>query len=96
MYWIGLGTGVDALNSHVVPMSQVALKTGFTVVNIVVLIAICSAVACDGMRLDSDVTKAWSIYRDSYIKTTSIPHDCNRDCTCCMSTYCLYQTGFHH
>ncbi len=34
MYWIGLGTGVDALNSQVVPISQVALKTGFTVVKV--------------------------------------------------------------
>ncbi len=31
VYWIGLGTGVAALNSQVVPISQVVLKTGFTV-----------------------------------------------------------------
>ncbi len=29
--WIGLGTGVAVLNSQVVPISQVVLKTGFTV-----------------------------------------------------------------
>ncbi len=32
MYWIGLGTEVVGLNSQVVPISQVVLKTGFTVV----------------------------------------------------------------
>ncbi len=31
MYWIGLGTEVAVLNSQVVPISQVVLKTGFTV-----------------------------------------------------------------
>ncbi len=31
MCLIGLGTGVDVLTSQVVPISQVALKTGFTV-----------------------------------------------------------------
>ncbi len=31
MYNIGLGTEVAALNSQVVPISQVVLKTGFTV-----------------------------------------------------------------
>ncbi len=31
MYWIGLGTEVAALNSQVVPISQVVLKTGFSV-----------------------------------------------------------------
>ncbi len=31
MYWKGLGTGVAVLNSQVIPISQVALKTGFTV-----------------------------------------------------------------
>ncbi len=33
MYWIDIGTEVAVLNSHVVPIpiSQVALKTGFTV-----------------------------------------------------------------
>ncbi len=32
MHWIGLGTGVAVLNSQVVPISQVVLKTGFTVI----------------------------------------------------------------
>ncbi len=32
MYWIGLRTEVAVLNSQVVPISQVVLKTGFTVV----------------------------------------------------------------
>ena len=32
VYWIGLGTGVAALNSQVVPISQVVLKIGFTVI----------------------------------------------------------------
>ncbi len=35
VFWIGLGTGVAALNSQVVPISQVVLnmlKTGFTVI----------------------------------------------------------------
>ncbi len=31
MYWIGIGTEVAVLNSQVVPVSQVVLKTGFTV-----------------------------------------------------------------
>ncbi len=31
MYWIGIGTEVALLNSQVVPISQVVLKTGFTV-----------------------------------------------------------------
>ena len=31
MYWIGMGTGVDVLNSQVVSISRVALQTGFTV-----------------------------------------------------------------
>ncbi len=31
VYWIGLGTEVAALYSQVVPISQVVLKTGFTV-----------------------------------------------------------------
>ncbi len=31
MYWIGLGTEIVGLNSPVVPISQVVLKTGFTV-----------------------------------------------------------------
>ncbi len=31
MYRIGLGTGVAVLNSQVVPISQVVLKTGFRV-----------------------------------------------------------------
>ncbi len=31
MYWIGLGTHVAVLNSQVVPISQVVLKTGFAV-----------------------------------------------------------------
>ncbi len=31
MYGIGLGTEVAALTSQVVPISQVVLKTGFTV-----------------------------------------------------------------
>ena len=31
VYWIGLGIEVAALNSQVVPISQVVLKTGFTV-----------------------------------------------------------------
>ncbi len=31
MYWIDLGTEVAALNSQAVPISQVILKTGFTV-----------------------------------------------------------------
>ncbi len=31
MYWIGLWTEVAVLNSQVVPISQVVLKTGFTV-----------------------------------------------------------------
>ena len=31
VYWIGLGTEVAALNPQVVPISQVVLKTGFTV-----------------------------------------------------------------
>ncbi len=31
VYWIILGTGVAVLNSQVVPISQVVLKTGFTV-----------------------------------------------------------------
>ena len=31
MYRIDLGTGVAVLNSQVVPISQVVLKTGFTV-----------------------------------------------------------------
>ncbi len=30
MSWIGIGIGVAVLNSHVVPISQVVLKTGFT------------------------------------------------------------------
>ncbi len=32
MYWIGLGTEVAVLNSRVVPISQVVLKAGFTIV----------------------------------------------------------------
>ena len=31
MYWIGLGNEVAVLNSQIVPISQVILKTGFTV-----------------------------------------------------------------
>ncbi len=31
MYWIGRGAEVALLNSQVVPISQVVLKTGFTV-----------------------------------------------------------------
>ncbi len=31
LYWIGLGTEVTVLNSQVVPISRVVLKTGFTV-----------------------------------------------------------------
>ncbi len=31
MYWIDIGTEVAVLNSQVVPISQVVLKTGFTV-----------------------------------------------------------------
>ncbi len=31
MYWIGIGTEVAVVNSHVVPISQVVLRTGFTV-----------------------------------------------------------------
>ncbi len=31
MQWIDLGTKVAVLNSQVVPISQVVLKTGFTV-----------------------------------------------------------------
>ncbi len=33
IYWIGIGTEVAVLNSQVVPISQVVLKTGFTVYN---------------------------------------------------------------
>ncbi len=32
MYWIGIGTDAAVLNSLAVPISQVVLKTGFTVV----------------------------------------------------------------
>ncbi len=31
MYWIDLGTEIVVLNSQVVPISQVVIKTGFTV-----------------------------------------------------------------
>ncbi len=31
MYWIDLGSEVAVLNYQVVPISQVVLKTGFTV-----------------------------------------------------------------
>ncbi len=31
MYWIRIGTEIAALNSQVVPISQVVLKAGFTV-----------------------------------------------------------------
>ncbi len=31
MYWIDLGTEVVVLNSQVVPISQVVVNTGFTV-----------------------------------------------------------------
>ena len=31
MYWIGLGTKLSVLNSHIVPISQVVLKTSSTV-----------------------------------------------------------------
>ncbi len=33
IYWIGLGTEVAVLNFHVVPISQVVLKAGFTVLH---------------------------------------------------------------
>ncbi len=31
MYWIGKGAEVAVLNSQVVPISQMVLKTGFTI-----------------------------------------------------------------
>ncbi len=33
MYWIGIGTEAAVLNSQAVPISQVVLKTGFTVLS---------------------------------------------------------------
>ena len=47
MCWIGLGTEVAVLNSQAVPISQVVLKTGFTVLCISGLTALaCSVHTC--------------------------------------------------
>ena len=55
VYWIGLGTGVAVLNSQVVPISQVVLKTGSTVCicrsrcdqSALYIVAVCASVKCN-------------------------------------------------
>ncbi len=67
MYLIGLGTEVAALNSQVVPISQVALKTGLTVVECVLqYISLVTSCINPTIYLRSQKIKAEFIYNQNF------------------------------